>query len=217
MGTGKEMGRGRGDQDRGRSAGRASGQGTQPQSDTGAGEPLTDLQQLAQDIEGDTNRTRSQPPTRRLDGTHPMTTRQGTAPAAALTDRPAADSRLLAALDLGGGGLPEGQPEPPNGQSSRPIRVLTRGDTDPHEQHSEVDPDATTVYGDSPSQGSSGGIHPLPVPQAPVSGHFNATADGSFTAVEHPTQPWAAEHAEQWGAANAAHLQDATQFLLSSA
>ena len=82
MGTGKEMGRGRGDQDRGPSAGRASGQDTQPQGDTGDGETLTNLQQLAQEIEGDANRTRSQPPTRRADGVHPMTTRQGTAPAA---------------------------------------------------------------------------------------------------------------------------------------
>ena len=101
MGTGKEMGRGRGDQERGRSAGRASSQDSQPQGDTGDGEPLTNLQQLAQEIEGDANRTRSQPPTRRPDGTHPMATRQGTAPAAIPPDRPVTD--LLPDL---GPGLP---------------------------------------------------------------------------------------------------------------
>ena len=90
------MGKGKGDRgnpDRGRV--RWPGRGGDrlaglTDQDMGTPQVQTPYQELATEL-GDSSRARSQPPVRRPDGTHPMTTRQGTAP----VWRPVADQGLF--------------------------------------------------------------------------------------------------------------------------
>ena len=120
-----------GDGGRGNPRGRPQGRPVYPSGQTGESDH-TDLQQLAQAVESSSSdRARSQPPTRRPDATHPMTTRQQTAPPTSLLDSAVAtvSSVLTGTPPAAQNRPPTDQPPPPStAQPTRPtIQLMTQG------------------------------------------------------------------------------------------
>ena len=125
MGQGKFYGRGSPHSYRGRPQGRARGTVSDGEADHIDSEELTDLQQLAAEVQDNgPPRTRSEPP-RRPDATHTMVNRRGAAPAAQAST---------------------GQPGPSNGPARPPppYQILARDSQNP-----EPSPGATTLYGET--------------------------------------------------------------------
>ena len=138
-----------GDGGRGNPRGRPQGRPVYPSGNTGESD-YTDLQQLAQAVESSSSdRARSQPPTRRPEATHPMTTRQQTAPPTSLLDSVVAtvSSVLTGTPPASHSRPPTDQPPPPStGQPTRPtIQLMAQGSPDSQDQQAEPDPDATTL------------------------------------------------------------------------
>ena len=154
-----------GDGGRGNPRGRPQGRPVYPNIHMGENDDQTPLQELAQEVESSsTNRARSQPPTRRSDATHPMTTRQQTAPSTTTTPSllesvvNKVSSVLTGTPSAPQNRPPSDQPPPPSsGQPTRPtLQLVARDSTVSHDPQTEPDPDATTLYGDnSPSQQAS--------------------------------------------------------------
>ena len=171
MGQGKS-GRGALHEQRGRSLGR------HPESGEGVRDDLTPYQELATEV-GSGTRTRSQPPPRRPEATHPMTTRQGTAsagPRSQVMDDPHYASNNVDGTQPPNTETHHPQPDRPQGgqpgllesvvatvssvltgsppsqptNPSQPTRILARDSTDSRDQDTDPSPNRTTLYEGSP-------------------------------------------------------------------
>ena len=190
---------------RGRSLGR------HPENGDSGREELTPYQELATEVGGDT-RTRSQPPARRPDATHPMTTRQQAEPNLArsqVLDDPhyvstnvevnpstGTDTHHTEQPQEGRPGLIEGMiatvsqaltGSPPTQTDRPPARILARDSTDSRDQNTDPSPNRTTLYEGSPAPTPQGdGAAALPPPYNPGSDLDGQPPVQSGTHGSHP-------------------------------
>ena len=156
---------------RGRSLGR------HPENGEGVRDELTPYQELATEV-GSGMRTRSQPPSRRPEATHPMTTRQGAAldvPRSQVMDDPHYASNNANGAqppntethqqpNMPQGGQPgllesvvatvssvlTGSPPSQPVNPPQPTRITARDSSDPRDQDTDPSPNRTTLYESSP-------------------------------------------------------------------